>query len=210
MTEVADDCCTHKEHELAQLARGPEQRRTLFAVLAINIALFFVEFGGGLLADSSALIADSADNFGDAVVYALSLYAIDRSEKWKAGAAAVKGGFMLLIAATVAVEIALKLAHGVPPSSSLMLGFGVVALAANLTCLGMLWRFRNQDLNMSSTFECSRNDVIGNTGVLVAAGLVAVTASPWPDIAVACVIAAMFLRSATGVLRSAFSQLRTA
>ena len=207
---MADDCCAHKEHELVRMVQRAEQRRVLITVFAINVVLFVVEFGGGLLAGSAALLADSADNFGDATVYALSLYAIDRSEKWKAGAAAVKGGFMLLIAATVAVEIASKLAHGVPPSSTLMLAFGAIALAANLACLWMLSRFRAQDINMSSTFECSRNDVIGNTGVLIAAGLVAATASPWPDIIVACLIGAIFLRSAVGVLRSAFTQLRAA
>ena len=97
----------------------------------------------------------------------------------------------------------LKLVNGVPPSSTLMIVFGAIALAANLTCLALLWRFRRLNVNMSSTFECSRNDVASNIGVLVAGGLVALTATPWPDIAAGTIIAAIFLRSAWHVLAEA-------
>src|SRR3546814_7596951 len=104
----------------------------------------------------------------------------------------------------VIVELGLKIAYGVPPSSTLMLIFGALALVANLSCLAMLWRFRSLNVNMSSTFECSRNDVISNLGVLAAAGLVAATASAWPDILVGGAIALLFLRSALRVLREAW------
>jgi cation diffusion facilitator family transporter len=176
----------------------------LIIVMAVNLVMFAVEFGGGLLAHSSALMADSVDMFGDAVVYALSLYALGGGARWEAGAALLKGAIILLFGIAVLFEIAEKLAHGVTPSSTLMLVIGGVALAANLTCLVLLWRFRTQNVNMSSTFECSRNDVIANVGVLVAAGLVATTRSAWPDIAVGAVIAAIFLRSAWRVLAEAW------
>jgi Co/Zn/Cd efflux system component len=110
----------------------------------------------------------------------------------------------------VLVDIAVKLKSGVPPSSTLMLIFGAVALTANLVCLRMLWRFRSQDVNMASTFECSRNDVISNVGVLVAAAAVALSGSPWPDILVGAAIATMFLRSAFRVIGSALPELRAA
>ncbi|MFT3967488.1 MAG: cation transporter, partial [Sphingobium sp.] len=110
---------------------------------------------------------------------------------------------ILAFGIAVLVEIADKIAHGVPPSSTLMLGFGGLALAANLLCLALLWRFRAANVNMSSTFACSRNDVASNIGVLLAAGLVAATGAAWPDIAVGACIAAIFLRSAWTILSEA-------
>ena len=204
------DCCSNKGAELERLARQSDQRRMLVAVLAINSVMFVVEFGAGIIAGSTALMADATDMLGDALVYGISLYALERSSRWKAGAAMFKGVFILLMGLGIAVNVAIKIASGVPPSSTLMLVFGTLALAANLVCLRLLWRFRAQDVNMASTFECSRNDVISNVGVLLAAGLVAVTASPWPDIAVGTAIAALFLRSALRVIREAAPQLRAA
>lgn len=110
----------------------------------------------------------------------------------------------------VLAEMVIKLKSGVPPSSGLMLIFGGIALAANLTCLRLLWRFRRQDVNMSSTFECSRNHAISNVGVLLAAGGVALTGSPWPNLLAGTVVAAIFLRSAVQVIRDAVPVLRAA
>jgi Co/Zn/Cd efflux system component len=207
---MADTCCNAKARELERLARQGEQKRVLQIVLVINAAMFLVEFGAGVVAGSAALMADSVDMLGDALVYGLSLYALARSDRWKAGPALFKGVFILLFGIAIAVDIAIKLRTGVPPSSTLMLVFGAAALAANLFCLRLLWRFRAQDVNMASTFECSRNDVISNVGVLIAAGAVALTASPWPDILVGGVIALLFLRSAVRVIASALPELRGA
>lgn len=206
---MADACCSAKRDTIAELGRKAEQRRVLIAVMAINLVMFAIEFGGGLAARSSALMADSVDMFGDAVVYALSLYALNRGARWEAGAAIAKGGLILAFGIAVIVEIADKIANGVPPSSTLMLGFGGAALAANLTCLALLWRFRKANVNMASTFECSRNDVASNIGVLVAAGLVAMTGAAWPDIAVGGIIAVIFLRSAWRVLAEAIPAWRS-
>lgn len=201
---MADDCCSRKGDTIAELTLKKDQRRVLIIVMAINFVMFAIEFGGGVWAHSSALMADSVDMFGDALVYALSLYALGRGARWEAGAALVKGGIILLFGIAVLFEIAVKLAHGVAPSSTLMLAIGGAALIANLACLAMLWRFRAQNVNMSSTFECSRNDVVSNIGVLAAAGLVAATGSAWPDIAVGGAIALIFLRSAWRVLSEAW------
>lgn len=207
---MADSCCSKKGDALAQLAAQKDRRRVLIIVMVINLAMFFLEFGGGVVARSSALMADSVDMLGDAVVYALSLYALSRGPRWQAGAAITKGIIILVFGLAVAVEIADKIVNGVPPSSSLMLIFGGLALTANLSCLALLWRFRADDVNMSSTFECSRNDVISNVGVLVAAGLVAITGAAWPDIAVGAIVAALFLRSAMQVLRAGIPAWRNA
>jgi Co/Zn/Cd efflux system component len=155
-------------------------------------------------------MADATDMLGDALVYGVSLFALERSTRWKAGAAMFKGVFILLLGAGIAVNVAVKIQSGVPPSSSLMLAFGALALLANLVCLRLLWRFRTLDINMASTVECSRNDVISNVGVLLAAGLVYAFASPWPDIAIGSAMALLFLRSAVRVISEASGELRVA
>jgi Co/Zn/Cd efflux system component len=154
-------------------------------------------------------MADASDNLGDAIVYAVSLYAISRGDRWKAGAAALKGAVILLLGVSIIVNVAVKISSGIPPSSTLMLIFGGVALVANLICLPLLWGLRKQDVNRASTFECSRNDIISNCGTLLAAGAVALTASPWPDILIGSAMAALVLRSAFRVLGDALPQLRT-
>jgi Co/Zn/Cd efflux system component len=207
---VADHCCSAKGKELERLAGQAEQRRVLQAVLAINAVMFVLEFSAGVIAGSAALMADAVDMLGDALVYGLSLYALARSERWKGGAALAKGLFILAFGIGVMIDIAIKLQSGLPPSSGLMLVFGGLALAANLICLRLLWPFRTHDVNMASTFECSRNDVVSNLGVLIAAGAVALLDSPWPDIIVGAAIAVLFLRSAFNVIRNALPVVRAA
>lgn len=203
-----DDCCANKAGELERLARGRDQRRVLMIVLGLNAAMFVIEFSAGAIAGSASLMADAVDMLGDAMVYGLSLYALDRGMRWQAGATLAKGGFILLFGLGVIAEIVVKITSGVPPSSPLMLGFGGLALIVNLTCLALLWKYRTQDLNMASTWECSRNDVIANVGVLAAAGGVALLNSPWPDILVAAIIAALFLRSACGMIARSWPAFR--
>ena len=181
----------------------------LVVVLLINAVMFVIEFGAGVVAGSTALMADATDMLGDALVYGVSLYALSRGDRWKAGAAVFKGTLILLLGVGILVNVGIKISTGVPPSSTSMLVFGGMALVANVACLSLLWRFRQQDVNMASTFECSRNDVISNVGVLVAAGAVAVFASPWPDIVIGGAMAAIILRSSFRVLREAAPQLRT-
>ena len=205
---MSSDCCSSKGTELEKLAKQADQRRVLIIVLLINAVMFFVEFAAGVIAGSTALMADATDMLGDALVYGVSLYALSRGDRWKAGAAVFKGILILLLGISILVNVAIKLSTGVPPSSTLMLVFGGMALVANVVCLSLLWRFRRQDVNMASTFECSRNDVISNVGVLIAAGAVALTASPWPDILIGGAMAVIILRSSVRVLRESIPQVR--
>lgn len=204
------DCCSSKGSDLERLAGQADQRRVLILVLLLNAAMFAAEFTAGVIAGSAALMADSVDMLGDASVYGLSLYALGRSARWKAGAAVAKGLFILALGIGVLVQIATRVQTGIPPSSGLMLAFGGLALAVNLYCLRLMWRFRTLDVNMSSTVECSRNDAIANVGVLIAAAAVASTGSFWPDVAVGAAIAVMFLRSAFRMLAGAVPLLRHA
>jgi Co/Zn/Cd efflux system component len=198
-----DDCCSKKGETLIVLAQG-DQRRVLVIVMIVNIAMFVAEFGAGVVAQSSALMADSVDMMGDAFVYALSLYALSRGTRWQAGAALTKGLIILAFGLGILIEIAFKISNGVTPSSRIMMIFSAIALVANGFCLALLWRFRKLNVNMRSTFECSRNDVASNIGVLAAGALVALSGSFWPDIIIAAIIAALFLRSAFSVLASAW------
>jgi Co/Zn/Cd efflux system component len=192
------DCC-----EIRPVA--DRQRRVLCLVLAINLAMFVVELGAGLLARSTALLADSADMLGDAMVYGFSLYVIGRGVAWQARAALLKGGIMAAFGVGILVEVGTKLAGGTTPSADLMSGVGLLALAANASVLAFLWRHRADDLNMRSVWLCSRNDVMANAGVLLAALGVALTGSAWPDIAMGLGIAGLFVVSAVGVIRAAVS-----
>jgi Co/Zn/Cd efflux system component len=178
----------------------------LRVVLWINVAMFIVEFGAGLIAHSTALLADSVDMLGDAIVYGFSLYVIGKGAIWQARGALLKGSIMAVFAVGIAVEVVLKLARGVTPASDIMSVVGLVALAANASVLALLWRHRSDDLNLRSAWLCSRNDVIANAAVLLAALGVAVTRTPWPDIAVGGGIAALFALSAVSVLRDVIRQ----
>ena len=204
---MADSCCSSKASEIERLAGKADQRRVLITVLLINAVMFFLEFGAGIVAGSTALMADATDMLGDALVYGVSIYALSRSDRWKAGAAMFKGLFILLLGVGIVINVIAKIQSGIPPSSILMLSFGGLALVANLICLRLLWRFRSHDVNMASTFECSRNDVISNVGVLVAAGAVALLDSPWPDVIIGSAMAALFLRSSLRVMAQAAPQL---
>jgi cation diffusion facilitator family transporter len=207
---MANHCCSSKGHELEKVARQADQRRVLIIVLIINAVMFFLEFGAGIVAGSTALMADATDMLGDALVYGVSIYAIARSDRWKAGAAMFKGVFILALGIGILLNVIAKVQSGIPPSSTLMLVFGGLALVANLACLSLLWRFRSHDVNMTSTFECSRNDVVSNVGVFIAAAAVALFNSPWPDIIIGSAMAVLFLRSSLRVMADAAPQLGAA
>jgi len=198
------DCC--------EIRSGvPEsQRRVLQVVLWINAAMFLAEFGAGLLVHSTALLADSVDMLGDALVYGFSLYAVARGPVWQARSALLKGLIMAVFGVGVLVEVALKVARGIVPAAEVMGGVGTIALAANLFCLYLLFRRKADDINMASAWICSRNDVIANLAVLIAAGAVAATRSPWPDIVTGLLIATLFGSSAVKVIRGAKRELRLA
>ncbi|NWN90673.1 cation transporter [Marinobacter adhaerens] len=201
-----DSCCEDKAGELAQLRAS--QSRVLYIALAINAVMFFVEFTAGWIAGSTALLGDSLDMFGDASVYALTLFVLDRSRRARAGAALIKGGFMLLFGIVVVSDAVRKLLIQEVPDAQWMGVIGVLALIANGICFVLLYRHRADDLNMRSTWLCSRNDLVANTSVIIAAGLVALTNTLWPDIIVGVAIAALFLHSAWQVIRESIEEWR--
>ncbi|KPJ91567.1 MAG: cation transporter [Gammaproteobacteria bacterium SG8_15] len=184
------------------------QRSTLQAVLTINVVMFIIISVAALYADSSALLSDSLDNLGDALTYALSLYAVTRGVAVKAKVALFKGWLILIAACVVAGQIVYKLIVPTVPIFELMGVFSLVGLVGNGACLFLLWRHRHEDVNMSSVWECSRNDIATNLAVFVTAGLVWLTNSGWPDILVATCLVVLLLRSASRVIISARAELK--
>lgn len=200
-------CCENKSCEVT--AMRANHSRVLWMVLLINAAMFLIEGVAGLLANSTSLLADALDMFGDALVYGFSLLVLARSARWQAGAALAKGAFMLVFGLGVLAEAVHKVFTPIMPGVETMGVIGGLALCANLVCFFLLYRHRSDNLNMSSTWLCSRNDLIANVGVLLAAGASYLWVSRWPDIVVGSVIAILFLHSAFGVLRQSVKALRT-
>lgn len=200
------NCCENKSCEITAMRRS--HSRVLWIVLVINTAMFFIEGAAGLLAHSTSLLADALDMLGDALVYAFSLFVLERSARWQAGAAFAKGIFMLAFGLGVLGEAVYKVYIPLMPGVETMGIIGGLALAANFVCFILLYRHRDDNLNMSSTWLCSRNDLIANVGVLLAAGSSYLLASRWPDIGVGSLIALLFLHSAFGVLRQSRHTLR--
>ena len=201
-------CCNDKACEIDILRR--RQSGTLKVALAINAVMFAVEITAGVLAGSLALMADSLDMLGDALVYAFSLYVVARGPRHKAYAALAKSAAMAAFGLFVLGEAGWKLLHPLTPAFAAIGVVGCLALIANLACLTLLWRHRAEDINMRSVWLCSRNDIIANVSVLVAAAGVWATAAAWPDIGVGLALAALILRSAWTVLREALAALRHA
>ena len=199
-------CCDDKSCEIEAL-RG-RQSSTLKAVLGINAGMFVVELTAGLLAGSVALIADSLDMLGDALVYGFSLYVIARGMRMKAVAAIFKGAIMAAFGLFVLGQAIYKIIVPEVPVFEAIGAVGLLALAANGLCLALLWRHREDDINMKSVWLCSRNDIIANISVLFAAVGVWFTGSGWPDILIGLAIAMLFLRTAFSVLREAVQEYR--
>ncbi len=192
------ECCHDKSCELEALRE--KQGTVLKAVLAINAAMFVVEAAAGIIAGSTALLADSLDMLGDALVYGFSLYVLGRGVMWQARSALLKGLIMAGSGLFVLGEVFYKVLYPALPSASIIGWIGLLALAMNALCLGLLWRHRSDDINMHSVWLCSRNDIIANVSVLAAGAGVWLTSTGWPDILVGLVIAAVFFRSAVSVI----------
>ncbi len=184
-------------------------RRTVWIVLALNAAMFLVEIVAGRLAGSLALQSDALDFAGDTATYAISLAVVGHSLTWRARAALLKGvvlgGFAVFVLPSALWRAFII---GVPEAATMVV-VGVMALAVNVTAALLLLKFRDGDANVRSVWLCSRNDALGNIAVLIAAGVVAVTATRWADLAVAAIMASLFLSTATQIVRQARRELVT-
>jgi len=184
-------------------------RKALWIALVVNAAMFLVEIAASATSGSAALAADAVDFAGDAGNYALSLAALSAGGLWVSRAALAKGVAMAVYGIGVLAFAGWRLWLGSPPEPITMGVIGFVALAANLGVAWLLYAYRNGDANMRAVWLCTRNDAISNLAVLAAAAGVLGTASVWPDVAVAAIMASIALRSAAEVIRSARAELDT-
>ena len=191
----------------AQQLHHKRYRRVLWTVLAINAAMFFIEAIAGLTAGSTSLQADALDFLADAANYGISLFVVGMALHHRARAALAKGLTMGLFGLWVLAASMWHAAHGSLPAAVTMGTVGFVALLANAASFALLWAYRAGDSNMRSVWLCSRNDVIGNCAVLLAALGVFGTGTGWPDIVVASIMGALALHGAWHVVWQASSEL---
>src|SRR5215831_15603837 len=205
---MADHCCTPSPLNLDRHRANPAYRRALWAVLAINGTMFLVEIGAGFAAGSASLQADALDFLGDSANYAISLFVVGLALRYRAIAALVKGTTMGMFGLWVIGTIVWHAVHGTLPNAFTMGTVGLAALVANAASFGLLWAYRTGDANMRSAWICTRNDVLGNIAVLLAAIGVFGTGTGWPDIIVAAIMASLALQGAAVVARQAAEELR--
>jgi Co/Zn/Cd efflux system component len=203
-------CCEHHHQDPGgDPLRHAAYRRVLWSVLAINATMFAVEIGAGLAAGSASLQADALDFLGDAASYAISLFVVGMALRYRATAALAKGTTMALFGVWVLGVTAWHIFDGALPNAVTIGGVGLTALAANAASFWLLWRYRTGDANMRSAWICTRNDVLGNFAVLLAAAGVFGTGTGWPDVIVAAIMAALALQGAATVIRQARSELQS-
>jgi Co/Zn/Cd efflux system component len=205
---MSANCCGHDHHPSDPERGNPAYRRVLWSVLAINAAMFLVEIGAGVAAGSASLQADALDFFGDAANYAISLFVIGMALRYRAMAALAKGASMAVFGLWVTGTVVWHILNGTLPNAFTMGAIGVLALAANAASFALLWAFRAGDANMRSAWICTRNDVVGNLAVMLAAAGVFGTGTGWPDIIVAAVMAGLAMQGAWIVIRQSLGELR--
>ena len=198
-------CCGH---DARFEGLSPDYKRRLWMVIAINALMFAVEMGAGQLAGSQALKADALDFLGDALTYGISLAVIGASIRVRTAAALAKGASLFLMGAWVFGSTIYRVFFIGVPEAGIMGVIGVMALAANLASVMLLLPYKDGDANVRSVWLCSRNDAIGNVAVMIAALGVWGTATGWPDLIVASIMAGLFLSSSVQIIRQALEERR--
>src|SRR5947207_1066961 len=201
-------CCGHDHDTETTKQEDAAYRRVLWIVLGINAVMFAVEIGAGLAAGSASLQADALDFLGDAGNYAISLFVVGMALRYRAMAALAKGSTMAIFGLWVLGITGWHAWHGTLPQALTMGAVGFTALAANAASFGLLWSHRGGDANMRSAWICTRNDVLGNLAVLLAALGVFGTGTGWPDVFVAAIMSSLALQGAAVVIHQSVGELR--
>ena len=201
----------HHHHDEAVFeGMSDDYRRRLVAVIVINATMFLVEMAAGYLARSQALQADALDFLGDSLTYGLSLAVIGMPIATRANVALLKGASLLAMGLWVLGSTAWKVFYTGVPEAEIMGVIGLLALAANVASVLLLIAYKDGDANVRSVWLCSRNDAIGNVAVMIAALGVWGTATGWPDLIVAAIMASLFLSSAWQIITQALEEKRAA
>lgn len=198
-------CCENKDCAIDAIKA--KQSKTLKIVLLINIVLFLLTASYGFIANSASLLTESLDDFGDATTYALSLYVVYKNNQAKARVALFKGCLILTGALFVLSQVIRHIIdHSVPVFETMGL-VAFIALLGNLSCLYLLTRHKEEDINMSSVWECSKNDILNNSSVILAALIVGITKIGWADVVLGFILALLLTQSSIKIIKSSIAQL---
>ncbi len=196
-----EDCACERAEELPN--------KLLVVLLSVNALMFFAEIGVGIIAGSTALMADSLDMFADASVFALALYAAGRAEGFKSLVAFFSGIFQAFLGLSVAVNVVYRFLFGSEPESGFMIGVGLLALAANVSCLVLLQRYRHGEVHIRSSWIFLENDALANLGTVISGILVALLHSNLPDLMMGALITIVVIRGAINILTDAYRSFQT-
>jgi Co/Zn/Cd efflux system component len=199
-------CCDHDCHSVES---GGRYRRILWVALGLNAAMFLIEIVASVIAGSVSLRADALDFLGDAANYAVALAVVGLALHWRARAALLKGSVMGMFGLWVAGSTIYSAITATVPKAEIMGAIGLLALAVNLGVAGLLYRYRGVDSQPLSVWLCTRNDCIANIAVMLAGAGVWASATAWPDVAVAAIMALLGLSSAVRIIRQTLGEMRS-
>lgn len=203
----------HSSHQHANYAENPalrqKHRRALGAVMYINAGMAVIEAVSGIAARSTALFTDMLEMASDATSAGLGRVGVNRSRRWQARASLAKAAGMMALGIGAASWAVFRIFNPLMPAVNIMTAIGGLALGANATCVGILHKYRNDNLNLKSSYECVRNDVVGNLGVIGAGLLGKALASGWPDVIISLAVSSLFIKSSVGIMREAIAEIKT-
>ncbi len=194
------ECGCHHE------AKNARERRVLWIALVLNAVMAVIGGFAGWIAQSTGLLADALDMLSDATAYAIGLVAIGRKTRFKANAALLSGGVLLMLGVGVLVEVGRRVMFGAEPLSGWMIGISLLSLAVNVTVLRMLAPLKSGEVHLRATWLFTRADVVANLGVILAGVLVFWLHSPYPDFAIGTLIGLYVIKEAFGILRDAHAE----
>ena len=195
-------------HDCVFTGQSRSYKRILVTVIVLNLMMFFVELGWGIVASSQALLADSLDLLGDGLTYGLSLWAINQSASRRSYIAMLKAFSLLIFALVILVDNVMRTFAAHTPIPLTMGWVATLVLVVNISSAVLLYKFREGDANIQSVWLCSRNDAIGNVGVMIAAGLVYLLQAGWPDLLAAGILVTLFTASSIRIFRLSLAEMR--
>jgi Co/Zn/Cd efflux system component len=178
------------------------EKKLLWTILWIDLAFFVIELVSGCLANSMGLIADSFDMLTDGLIYGLALFAVGSSMVRKKRVALFAGYFQIILAVIGFVEIVRRFVGAEEmPEFQTMVFISAITLIANAICLSLLQKSQNKEAHIQASIILTHNDVIINSGVIIAGILVHYLNSNYPDLIIGAIIFVIVLRGAFKMLR---------
>ncbi|WP_338768627.1 cation transporter [Bernardetia sp. ABR2-2B] len=189
------------EQEL--FTENQNQRKLLWIVLAINFTFFVIEIITGIFSKSMGLVADSLDMLADAFVYGISLLAVGKSLIQKQKVAKLAGYFQIVLACIGFIEILRRFfGNEELPNFQTMILISFLALLANGICLYLMQKSKSkEEVHMKASLIFTSNDIIINTGVIIAGLLVNWLSSSLPDLIIGAIVFILVVQGAIRILK---------